>query len=472
MDILKDLRSILLRELSVFIPEIGRQKRRVALDHGLHDRSHRLHIITVQIQLHHGIQIVHGRVRCVELIVDHIELLRGEGMRDLHRAGIFLLRTLPVVVCMHLFIQFRDLLRRAAAEHFTRVQPRKTALYDQFDGCEGISSHLIEIIMNSRTVDLQDFLKCPAELLLRLICGRNIIRPEIADIRLRKCQTVHLAVGLERDLIHLDIVRRNHIVGQTSHEVIPKFFLIKFDIFLIICTQETLIVIFKSPCGSPLDSQGLPDCSFDLSRLDPVPVDLDHIAASSQQDIVSVGILPCKVAGVIKTVREGFLRFLRKINVPADIRILKAELSRLSVRHFISVLIQKPDLRADLRFSDRAGLISLIDDKYSDGKAALTGCIDIDQLNVLVIDIVGGLASHDQHAEERSRLVSKLSDVGRCEERDSDPLLEEELHEHHRVLDHRVGNDIIPAAGNAQALQDNNNGRHKVQRRKQSEPVL
>ena len=251
--------------------------------------------------------------------------------------------------------------------------------------------------MNSRTVYFQDFLKGPAKLFLRIVGRGGIIRPEITDIRFRERHTIHLAVGLERNFINLDEISRNHIVGQTLHELISELFRIEFDFLLIICTQETLFVVVESPCGSPFDSQGLSDCSFDLCRLDPVAVDLDHISASAQQDITAIGIPAGKVSGVIEAIPERSLRLLGEIEIAADIGILKAEFSRLSVRHFLSVLVDQPDLCADFGFSDRAGLIGLVDFKDSNCKSTFTGRIDIHQLNILVVDIVGRFTSHEQH---------------------------------------------------------------------------
>ena len=178
--------------------------------------------------------------------------------------------------------------------------------------------------MNSRAFDLQYFLKCPADLLLSLSRRSGVIRPEITDIRFGKRHAVHLAVCLERDFIYFDKVRRNHIIRQAFHKLIPEFILVKLDILLIISAQKTLPVFTESPRGSPPDSKGISDRGLNLSRFYPVPVDLDHISASAKQYIIPVGILPGKISAVIETIPERFLRLLRKIDISADIRIFKA----------------------------------------------------------------------------------------------------------------------------------------------------
>ena len=211
--------------------------------------------------------------------------------------------------------------------------------------------------MNARALDLQYFLKRAAKLLLRLRRWCGVIRPEIADVRFRERHAVHLAVRLERDFIYFDKVRGDHIIGQTFHKLFPKFVLVELDIILEISAQKARPVFIESFRGDPADPQGIADRGFDLGRLDPVTVDLDHVSASAQQDIVPFGILAGKVSAVIKAVPERFLRLLRKIDIPADIRILKTEFACLPFRHHFSVLVQKPDLCAYFRFSDRADFI-------------------------------------------------------------------------------------------------------------------
>ena len=92
---------------------------------------------------------------------------------------------------------------------------------------------------------------------------------------------------------------------QALHELFSQIVLIEFDLFFIIIAQKTLIIVVESSCGDPFDSQGLTDRSLDLSRLDPVAVDLDHISASAKQNIAAVRIPAGKIAGVTKAVLEG-----------------------------------------------------------------------------------------------------------------------------------------------------------------------
>ena len=53
-----------------------------------------------------------------------------------------------VIVLQALQVEFRNLLRRAASEDDPRAQAFQAALADEVDGSEGITTQLIEVVMD------------------------------------------------------------------------------------------------------------------------------------------------------------------------------------------------------------------------------------------------------------------------------------------------------------------------------------
>ena len=138
---------------------------------------------------------------------------------------------------------------------------------------------------------------------------------------------------------------------------------------------------------------------------------------------------------MVNAVDKCFLRLFRQIDIAADIGVYKAELAGFALCDLVSVLSDQHDLRLHLRLADGTGFIGLVNLEEADRKAALTAGIDVDEIQVLVIQVVRRLTADKQHPQEGSRIVAELAHIGRGQERDGDPLGQEELGKGRRVLD-------------------------------------
>ena len=175
---------------------------------------------------------------------------------------------------------------------------------------------------------------------------------------------------------------------------------------------------------------------------------------------------------MVYTVHKRLCGFLGKVDIAAHIGILKAELSDLAVLRLIPLLGQQGNFGFHLGFADRTGLILPVDFEYAHRETAFGRGVNIDQLKVLVVNVIGGLAADKQHPQEGSRLVAEHTHIGRGQKGDGDPLFHEEHLQRHRVLDGGVADNKHLAAANAEQLQDHDNGSDKVHGREQRHPVL
>ena len=286
--------------------------------------------------------------------------------------------------------------------------------------------------------EFQDPRHCFAELFLHVVGRSGVVFHEVLDVGLRQRLAVQFARCFQRYGVDMHIVGGDHVVGQALHKLLPQRGRIHLDVRGIVGAQEALAVLVKTSGGSPVNAQRLLDGGFDLGRLDAVAVDLDHISAAAQQDQIAVFVLACEVAGVIQSAAERVCRLLRQIDIAADVGVYEAQFAGLAVRDFVSVFIQQMQLRLHLGMTDGANLIGLVDLEEAHRKAALAGGVDVDEVEVLVVEIVRGLAADEQHPQKRTGLVAQLPDVGRRQEGDGDPLHEEELRKRARVLDRGV----------------------------------
>ena len=326
--------------------------------------------------------------------------------------------------------------------------------------------------MQADAVQLQHFFHGGAQGLLYVGLRRCVVAAEIADVRFRQCLAVQLAVGLQRHLVDMEIVGRDHVVGQPFHHLSAELFGVHGDVRGVVGAQETFSALLEPPGSGPVNAQHRFHGGLDFRRFNPVAVDLDHVAGTAQQHIVTAGIPPGEVSRVIDAVNKGFVCFLRKVQVTADEGIFKTEFADLAVGYFLAGFVQADDPGLNRGLADGAGFVRLVDFEHADGETAFRAGVDIDQVQVLVEDIVGRLAADKEHPQEGAGLVAQHPDIGRGQEGDRDPFHQEEPGQGGRVLDCGVGNDIGLAAEYVQCGKDHNDGSHKVHRRQQGQPVV
>ena len=80
-----------MNNFAVLVKGEFREQCRVALDGDLQCLDQFRKFKQFLVKLYHGKQVVHRGHRRVELIVKHIELFRGELVRNLHSLGVLLL---------------------------------------------------------------------------------------------------------------------------------------------------------------------------------------------------------------------------------------------------------------------------------------------------------------------------------------------------------------------------------------------
>ena len=472
MDLAQYLGRVALDDIAVLVEVEGRQQRGMVADRGTHGVRHLFHIEQILVHAHHGVEVVHRRLGRVELIIHHVQLLDGQRMIDLHRACVLDFGRFAVVVGVIFFIKRRDLLRRSAAEDLAGVQTGQTAFGDDLDGAEGVAAELIEVVVDADLVELEHRRHRVAQLLLHFVLRSHIVGFEVGGVGLGQGFSVHLAVGLERNLVDLDVVRRDHVIGKALGEFLAHFVGVDFHVVDIVGAEEALAVLVKAARSRPVDAESRLDRSLDLGGLDAVAVDLDHIAGAAEQDIVAVCVYTREVAGVINAVLERLFGFLGQVDIAAHEGIFKAQLADLAVLGDVAFLVKEGDLGFDLGLADRAGVVGLVDLENADRESAFGSGVDVDQIDVLVVDVVRRLTADKEHAQEGTGGVAEHAHVGGGEEGDGDALLKEEALERHRVLDGGVADDEHFAAVNTQRLEDNDDRSDKVQRRQQGDSVL
>ena len=175
---------------------------------------------------------------------------------------------------------------------------------------------------------------------------------------------------------------------------------------------------------------------------------------------------------MVKAAGKGLCRLLRQIDVAADKGVLKTELAGLAVGDLSAVLAEEFDGRLDLGFADGAGLVGPVNREKAHRKAALAAGVDVDEAEIFVIEIVGRLAAHKQHAQEGARVAAELAHIGRRQEGDGNAFGEEELGQRRGVLDGSVGDDEVFSAVHVQRRQNHDDGGHEVHRGQGGKPVL
>ena len=462
MEVFKGLRRVLLHQRAVLGPVVGRLEGGMGLDDLLHDLAGLPDIVEFLVELHHGVEVVHGGEGRVELVVHHVELLRRQGVRFGECLRVALVRGLSSALGDLFFIEVRDLFRCPAQEDLGGRQVGKVALGDQGNGGQGVPSELVEIVADADPAQAQGLFKGLAELFLQVCLGRRVIALEISRLRLGQGLPVQLAVGLEGDFVDLEEVRRDHVVGESPAQLGAELVFIKGDIRRVVGAQKALAALFKSPGGRPVDPQSRLHSRLDLRGLDPVAVDLDHVVPAPEQDIVARRVLLRQVTCVEESVDKGLLRLLRQVDVAPHIGVLKAELAGLAVRHFVPVLVQQEDPGVHLRMTDRAGAVGLVDPEKAHREAALGAGVDVDQVQARNVGVVGRLAPDKEHPEEGGLPAAQHTDIGGREEGDGDLFGQEKLGQGGRVLDGLIGRDVVFAAEHIQGGQDDDDGRHKV----------
>ena len=464
MDIRQVLGRVFLDQLAVFVPREGGQQGGVVGDSLFHSLRHLFHVEEILVDPHHREEVVHRGIRRIELIVYHIQLLGRQRMRCFESFIVLFLGADAVVLREDLCIKLGDLRRRSAAEYLGGVQSGQICLGDQLDRAQRVAAHFVEVVVDADTGELQNLFHRVTELFFDFVRRGDVIVHEVGRIRLRQRFSVELAVRLQRNLVYLDVVGGDHVVGETLHQLLTHEFAVDLDVVGIISAEIAFISVFKAARSSPADAESLLDRRLDLGGFDTVAVDLDHIAAASEQDKVAVFILLGKVAGMINAVDKGFFGFFRQVDVTAHIGILEAQLAGLAFSHLAAFLADEIELGFYLRLTDRTGLIGTVDREHADGKAAFACGIDVDKLKILVVN-------DEEHPEERTCLIAQLTDVGGRQEGDGDTLGEEEFRKRDGIFDGGVGDDKGLAAGYAQRLQNNDDRSDEVQRRKQRKAV-
>ena len=215
MDVPKLLRMVALHELAVPVPGKLRQQGRMVGDDGLERLGHLLHVDGVLVKLHHGVEVIHGGVWRIELIVHHIELLGGEGV--LFFTGLLLLHLGrdTVVLGKAVHIELCDLLRRAAAEDESRVQALEGAPCHNVNRAERVAAHLVEIVLDADAAQSQDLGHRLADHLLDIVCRGQVAALEVLRVRRGQGLAVKLAACLEGNALDLHEVGRDHVIGQT-----------------------------------------------------------------------------------------------------------------------------------------------------------------------------------------------------------------------------------------------------------------
>ena len=279
---------------------------------------------------------------------------------------------------------------------------------------------------------------------------------------------VQLAVWFERDLVNTDKVSRDHVGRKTFLQFLPQFVGVEGNICRVVGAQEATAIRFKSFRSAPVNPKFILHGGFNFGRLDPVPVDLDHVVFAPQKDIIAVLILFCQIAGMIDSIGKSALCRFRKVDITAHIRILKTELTGFSrLSHLSAVFIEQDDpcVLREHRSADRAYRIGPVNPEHAHRAAALAAGIDIDQFQAVHIEVIGRFTAHKQLLKVRTLVVSKHSCVRRSQKNRIDLLRKEQLAQFNRILDGRIGSDIVLHLESVERKQNNDNGSNKVERR-------
>ena len=149
---LENIRRISLNKITIFVVVKCSKKSRMSLDRSLHDFTELFCFYHLLIKLHKREQIIHGRIRSIELIVDHVQLLSCKKMRAFHGKCIKLIGVTLFIVKL-ILIELSNFLRSSSSEYHARIQSRKDFLTccNKLDRCQGISTHLVKVVIYAHT---------------------------------------------------------------------------------------------------------------------------------------------------------------------------------------------------------------------------------------------------------------------------------------------------------------------------------
>ena len=99
----------------------------------VHSLGQCVQIKHVLVNTHHGVEVIHGGVRRVELIVHHIKLLGSQRVLSGESPLVLFVRRLTVIFLQHLGIKLCDLFRCPPAKYHCGVQPGQITLAYQVD---------------------------------------------------------------------------------------------------------------------------------------------------------------------------------------------------------------------------------------------------------------------------------------------------------------------------------------------------
>ena len=431
----------------------------MVLDRNFQCLCHPISLDDRLVKTEHGKQVVHGGVGRIVLIIEHIALfsrqLVGLGFCRLVQSVIGFGIAVPGL----LHIQPGDTGCGTAAENAARIQAGQTALYQQLHRSQGVAAHFVEIIIHADAVQTKDGLHGIAQGFLHFVGGCLVGSDNVLELGLGQCGAVHLAVGLDGDLIDLDEMGRDHVVRQTLLQTGPQFSRIEGNVVLVISADKLRFTIGKASDRTPFDIQSRADSRFDLSRLDTVAVDLDHVALSAADGDIAIGQHLHQIAAVEVSIPENLCSFFGEVDVAAHVGILKDKLTDLAVGYRIAFLVDDAILQIELRLADGAHIVFLIDDEHAGNKAALTLGIHVEIGDALQIEVVGRLTAHDDLLQEGTGLAGQLSGEGGRDQEDGDALAQQVFHKGQGIFHRGKRKDVgFVAAAVQDAGQDHDGG--------------
>ena len=205
--------------------------------------------------------------------------------------------------------------------------------------------------------------------------------------------------------------------------------------------------ILKPSRRAPVHTKdSFPD-SLNLCRFDPVPVDLNHVCAASDQHQVAIRQFPADIAGMVDSILKNLFRLFLKIDIAAEERIFHRDLSRCLRGNLVSFLIHNPDMDLfHVRLSDRTLIVRSVNDEFCQRKAAFTHRIRIHQFRSFEIEPVCRFTADLNLTDKRARVLNHSKQRRRCAH-DSNAMIQKILTKLQRVLDDTVGHNVQIASG-------------------------
>ena len=173
--------------------------------------------------------------------------------------------------------------------------------------------------------------------------------------------------------------------------------------------------ILKPSRRAPVHTKdSFPD-SLNLCRFDPVPVDLNHVCAASDQHQVAIRQFPADIAGMVDAIPQDLIRLFPEIDIAAEERIFHRDLSRCLRGNLVSFLIHNPDMDLfHVRLSDRTLIVRFIYDEFCKREAAFTHRVRIYQLRSFEIETVCRFTADLNLPYIRPRILNHAKQRGRC----------------------------------------------------------